>query len=332
MFNREEFIKSIFCGLTPQQFNDLALELFQHQAESLTIYRDFIQHLGIDVKEIDSLEKIPFLPIQFFKNQKISTHSDNHQSVFRSSGTTSSSTSEHYIKDLQLYESAFLTHFESTYGSCEDLIILALLPSYLERNDSSLVYMVDHLINKTASSQSGFYLNNYEELNTTIEALKTSKKQVILFGVTFALLECSSMFSNANWSHLKIIETGGMKGRGKELTRTELHSKLKRDLNVKEISSEYGMTELLSQAYSKENIFTCPSWMKVQIREIDDPLSSLIYNKTGGINVIDLANVDSCAFIATDDLGQINDKGEFTVLGRYDHSDVRGCNLLISEN
>ena len=331
MFRREQFIKSIFEINSPQEFNELAVQLFHHQAYSVQAYKDFLRFLNIRSSNITKISDIPCLPIQFFKKKHILTEGLDTKTIFRSSGTTASKTSEHLVHDLSLYEKSFRTFFESTYGSCDNLVILALLPSYLERKDSSLVHMVSKLIELTKNSRSGFYKNNYEELVSKIENLIKSEKRIVLFGVTFGLLEIIEKYTNLDWSHVTIIETGGMKGRGRELTRTELHKYIKTHLRVSEVHSEYGMTELLSQGYSIGEIFTPAPWMKVMTREVDDPFTYTAHNRTGGINVIDLANVDSCAFLATDDLGKTQENGTFEVLGRFDHSDVRGCNLLVQD-
>ncbi|MFK7756094.1 MAG: acyl transferase [Flavobacteriales bacterium] len=329
VFQREEFIKSIFQISSAQEFNELALKLFHYQAEHLLAYREFLSLIQTHPSDITSKEEIPFLPIRFFKDRSLLISEKKAETIFRSSGTTSAQTSEHHVADLKLYEHSFTTYFEMVYDQCSELEILALLPSYLERSDSSLVYMVNSLIERTESEHSGFYLQNYQELLAKIKELQQKSKPIILFGVTFALLDIATHYPNTNWDSLTIIETGGMKGRGKELTRAELHHELYSKLNPDHIHSEYGMTELLSQAYSSGDIFTPPPWMKISTREIDDPFSTQEFNKTGGINIIDLANVDSCAFIATDDLGQVDDAGRFKVLGRFDHSDVRGCNLMV---
>lgn len=331
MFRREQFIKSIFKINSSPEFNELALQLFHHQAQSVKAYKDFLKYLNTNSSNITEVTDIPFLPIQFFKNKRIKSEGLETNTIFKSSGTTSSVTSEHLVYDLNLYEKSFRTHFESVYDSLDNLIILALLPSYLERKDSSLVYMVNRLIELTKDNHSGFYKNNYEELVSKIAGLKKTDKRIVLFGVTFGLLEIVEKYSHLDWSHVTIIETGGMKGRGRELTRSELHEHLKTHLNVSEVHSEYGMTELLSQGYSNGEIFTPAPWMKIMIREVDDPFTFTSHNRTGGINVIDLANTDSCAFIATDDLGKTHENGSFEILGRFDHSDVRGCNQLVQD-
>jgi phenylacetate-coenzyme A ligase PaaK-like adenylate-forming protein len=275
------------------------------------------------------LKEIPFLPIQFFKTHKILSSQNKIENTFSSSGTTGSNTSKHYVSDIAIYEKSFQKAFNQFYDNIEDYVVLALLPSYLEREGSSLIYMVDSFIKQSKHKESGFYLNNLSELNKTLLKLESEGKQTLLIGVSFALLDLADNYT-FNLKHTIVMETGGMKGRRKELVRSELHSILKQGFGVDNIHSEYGMTELLSQAYSKGNgIFECPNWMKVFIRDPVDALSIFDFEKTGGINVIDLANVNSCAFIASQDLGKINKDGTFEIVGRFDHSDIRGCNLMV---
>jgi hypothetical protein len=275
------------------------------------------------------LKEIPFLPIQFFKSHRVLSSSEPIEKSFSSSGTTGNITGKHHITDISFYEKSFQKGFEQFYGNIEDYVILALLPSYLEREGSSLIYMVDALIKQSNHKESGFYLNNLSELNETLLKLESQGKQTLLIGVSFALLDFIETYS-FKLNHTLVMETGGMKGRRKELVRSELHSILKQGFGVENIHSEYGMTELLSQAYSKgDGIFECPNWMKVFVRDPEDALTILDPEKTGGINVIDLANVNSCSFIATQDLGKINQDGTFEIVGRFDHSDIRGCNLMV---
>ena len=279
-----------------------------------------------DVKEI---QDIPFLPIQFFKSHQILSSSSAITEIFTSSGTTGSSTSKHYVTDISLYEKSYLAGFKHFYGNIEDYVVLALLPNYLERKGSSLIYMVNDLIKRSKNADSGFYLNNLNELADKLISLDNQNKKVLLIGVSFALLDIVEIhqFSLKNTI---VMETGGMKGRRKELIRTELHTILKQGFGVEKIHSEYGMTELLSQGYSKgHGIFQCPPWMKVFSRDTEDPLTIQNNNKTGGINVIDLANYNSCSFIATQDLGKIYDDNSFEIIGRFDNSDIRGCNLMV---
>jgi phenylacetate-coenzyme A ligase PaaK-like adenylate-forming protein len=318
--------KNIFEIQTEQEFNDISLQIFRYQYDHNTIYHSFVNHLGIDIKEIQHFREIPFLPIEFFKRFRIYSSNSNPQAEFRSSGTTGSTTSKHCIADLRIYEKSFRNCFESFYGNPLNIRILALLPSYLEQGNSSLVYMVDKLIKQSQHPESGFYLDDWGKLANLIN---DSKSQTILIGVTYALLDLVEKheFRNPN---LIVMETGGMKGRRKEMIREDLHPILKERFHVPSIHSEYGMTELLSQAFSKgEGKFNSPPWMKIMICDMNDPLSLLGNNKTGGINVIDLANVYSCSFIATQDLGRIHNDHSFEVLGRFDTSDIRGCNLML---
>jgi len=268
-----------------------------------------------------------FLPIEFFKTEQIICQGQAIEEIFLSSGTTGEQ-SKHLVSNIELYKSSFQKAFQLFYGDITDYCILALLPSYKEREGSSLIYMVDDLIKKSKHPQSNYYLNNYEELATTLKGLENKKQKTILFGVTYALLDLAEVFPQ-KLEHAIIMETGGMKGQRKELLKEEIHSILKHSFATENIHSEYGMTELLSQGYSKgNNIFKTPPWMKILTRDVNDPLS-IINNKTGGINVIDLANIYSCPFIATQDLGRTFDDGSFSVLGRFNNADVRGCNLLV---
>lgn len=310
-------------------FNELALEIFHFQYKYNIVYKQFVDFLKISVSQINHYSKIPFLPVEFFKDQKVTSGTFKEGTVFTSSGTSGMNASKHYVKNIELYESAFLRTFELFFGSPEKYIILALLPSYLERDGSSLVYMANKLIELTKRTESGFYLNELTELQSLLLTLKKQKQNVILLGVTYALLDLTEQFP-IHFPELILMETGGMKGSRQELVRYELHSILKNTYGVQQIYSEYGMTELLSQAYSKANgIFESPPWMKILIRDINDPLSLISEGKTGGINIIDLANIYSCSFIATQDLGKRNSDGSFEIMGRYDSSDVRGCNLMV---
>ena len=310
-------------------FETHALEVFRFQARNNSIYNSYLNHLGVSISSINKIDNIPFLPISFFKTHLIKTNEWAIQKVFESSGTSGMQTSKHAVKEVDFYHLHAKNLFESVFGTIKDTSILALLPSYLERDNSSLVSMVKYFIDQSESDFSGFYLNNIKALADKLVELKKGNKKVILFGVTFALLDLAEQF-NLDLSHVTLIETGGMKGRREEVTREELYKVLREKLNVKHIYSEYGMTELLSQAYGKNAIFRTPSSMKVIIREVSDPFSIATNGKTGGINVIDLANVDTCSFIETQDLGRLNENGTFEVLGRFDNSDLRGCNLLIS--
>ena len=320
---------SIFNIHNVNDFSKKALEIFQFQAKNCTVYKEFLNHLNIDVNEVKTINQIPFLPIQFFKSHKIISSKNEIQETFLSSGTTGNTQSKHYVTDVSIYKESFVKGFTHFYGAIEDFTVLALLPSYLERNGSSLIYMANHFIKKSKNSKSGFYLNNLDELCENLIELNKNNEKVLLIGVSFALLDLVEKH-NFKLKNTVIMETGGMKGRRKELIREELHHVLKEGFGVDTIHSEYGMTELLSQAYSKENgIFKCPSWMKVLIRDTEDALSILPEGKSGGINVIDLANINSCSFIATQDLGKTYSNGTFEVLGRFDDSDIRGCNLMV---
>ncbi len=311
------------------QFEKKALEVYNFQFLNNLVYRDFCLHLGKVPLKVKTLEEIPFLPISFFKSKRVVSSKLKAEVVFKSSGTTSHNTSAHEVTNVSLYEQSYLNCFETFYGSASDYCILALLPSYLERQDSSLVYMVDDLIKKSNHADSGFYLDEFDSLYQKLKRIDQEGKKVLLIGVSFALVDFVEKYS-LKLKHTTIMETGGMKGRRKELIREELHQILKSGFGVDKIHSEYGMTELLSQAYSKGNgIFKTPPWMKVITRDTDDPLYLQREGKTGGINIIDLANINSCSFIATQDLGKYYEDGSFEVLGRFDDSDIRGCNLLI---
>jgi phenylacetate-coenzyme A ligase PaaK-like adenylate-forming protein len=320
--------KDIFSSHTPARFDELALEIFRHQAENNPVYRDFLKGLRIDPASIHDTRSIPFLPIDLFKTHKIITGTEPAEIVFTSSGTTGVAQSKHYVTDVQLYIESFRKGFELFYGDIKDHTLLALLPSYLEREGSSLIYMAEDLI-KQADAGSGFYLHNKQELADKMETLQQENKKVMLLGVTYALLDLAEQHPGT-FENCIIMETGGMKGKRKEMIREEVHSILCDAFKVSSIHSEYGMTELLSQAYSKgDGVFKCPPWMKILIRDTDDPLSFIGTGKTGGINVIDLANINSCSFIATQDLGKTYEDGSFEALGRFDNSDIRGCNLMV---
>lgn len=323
-------IESVFDLTNPEQFKKIVLDIFRYQATENEVYRQYIKALKINVDNIKQLEQIPFLPIEFFKTHIIITDYRLQIAdckIFTSSGTTGSIQSKHYVNDIRIYEKSYRKGFEYFYGNIEEYCILALLPSYLEREGSSLIYMMDDLIKKSKHPESGFYLNNYDELLLKLKQLQGQK--ILLLGVTYALLDLVEK-KDLNLKNTIIMETGGMKGKREELVREELHERLCKGFGVDVIHSEYGMTELLSQAYSKGNgVFTCPPWMKILIRDTNDPFTILPDNKTGGINVIDLANINSCSFIATQDLGRALSDNSFEVLGRFDNSDIRGCNLLV---
>lgn len=319
----------IFNITSPQEFESLALETFAFQYKSNSVYNSFCNHLGKTVASVTTLEAIPFLPIQFFKDKKVVSVKKEPQIIFSSSGTTGMETSKHYVHNIKLYEESYRNAFTYFYGDITNYCILALLPSYLEREGSSLIYMVNDLIQKSKHPESGFYLNDLEGLSRKLIQLDSEGTKILLIGVSFALLD---LIENRNLQlrNTVVMETGGMKGRRKELIREELHAILKSGLGVSQIHSEYGMTELLSQAYSKGNgLFKTPPWMQVSIRDTEDPLTAQQMGKVGGVNIIDLANSYSCSFIATQDLGKLHNNGDFELLGRFDNSDIRGCNLMV---
>ena len=321
--------QQIFKIQSNQEFIDVALEVFKHQFNSNRVYRSFCDLLFVHPSDVTSLEQIPFLPIQFFKTKEVVSSTKKIEEAFTSSGTTGNLTSKHFVTDISFYQQSYLKGFAHFYGDIKEYTVLALLPNYLERKGSSLVYMVDDLIQKSEKSNSGFYLNNLSELAHKLKILDKNGEKILLIGVSFALLDLLDEFS-FNLENTVIMETGGMKGRRKELIREELHSILKKGFGVEKIHSEYGMTELLSQGYSKGNgLFDCPPWMKILTRDTEDALSILPHGKSGGINVIDLANYNSCSFIATQDLGKVYKSGSFEIIGRFDNSDIRGCNLMI---
>ncbi|MCR8561312.1 acyl transferase [Mucilaginibacter sp. BJC16-A38] len=322
--------QQVFSINNKQAFNDTALQIFKYQAENCKVYHDFIKGLRIDATQVQTIRQIPFLPIEFFKSHEVLSSDKPVEVTFTSSGTTGTITSSHLVTDVSWYTQSFRDAFRLFYGDIEQYTILALLPAYLEREGSSLIYMADDLIKQSKNADSGFYLYNHQELFIQLKKQQSIQKPTLLIGVTFALLDFVEAYQ-INFPELIVMETGGMKGRRKEMIREELHKQLCNGFGVKAIHSEYGMTELLSQAYSKgEGIFDCPPWMKIITRDTNDPLDLLQNNKAGGINVIDLANINSCSFIATQDLGKVYADGSFEVLGRFDNSDIRGCNLLIA--
>lgn len=312
-------------------FNSLCIEVFNFQYQNNTIYQQYCNALGILPKNITTIEQIPFLPISFFKTHQVKTTTFNEQAIFESSGTTQSINSNHFIKDIELYKKSFTSTFTQFYGVAKEWSIIGLLPSYLEKGNSSLVMMIDDLIKQSTNGNSGFYLYDTEKLYNILIENEAKKQPTLLIGVTYALLDFAEKYK-MNLRYTTVMETGGMKGRREEISRQEVHTILQKELGVTHIHSEYGMTELLSQAYSKKGgLFYCPNWMKVLLREEDDPfeiVATTTTNKTGLINVIDLANLYSCSFIATDDIGKLNTNGSFEVLGRKDNSDLRGCSLL----
>lgn len=319
----------IFKISNEKEFKEICLEVFSFQYAKNNVYREFCNLLQRKPGNISEIEEIPFLPIEFFKKRLVVCGEQPPEITFTSSGTSGSQTSQHPVTNLKVYVDSFLNAFEAFYGKPEDMVILALLPSYLERKGSSLIYMADSLIKKSKHPESGFYLNNLKELQQKLKALDKSGKKILLLGVSFALLDLVENY-DFELKNTTIMETGGMKGRRKEMIREELHQILTKGFGVKKIHSEYGMTELLSQGYSKgRGIFECPPWMRLLIRDPEDALSLLPTGKTGGLNVIDLANINSCSFIATQDLGKKIAVKQFEVLGRFDNSDIRGCNLLV---
>ena len=319
----------IFTISTQKQFEKIALKTFRFQYENNLVYKEFCDLLQTNVSKVKSLSQIPFLPIQFFKSHQVVSNTNAIQQTFTSSGTTGMITSKHLVTDTSLYEESYQKGFSEFYGNIEDYVILALLPSYLEREGSSLIYMVEDLIKCSNRSESGFYLHNHDELIKNLIALDQSGQNVILIGVTYALLDLIEKHQ-FQLQNTIIMETGGMKGKRKEMIREELHQQLCTGFGVTVIHSEYGMTELLSQAYSLgEGIFECPAWMQILVRDTEDALTYIPHGKTGGINVIDLANLNSCSFIATQDLGKKITNNSFEILGRFDNSDIRGCNLMV---
>jgi hypothetical protein len=323
--------QQVFSIANRQQFEEIALQVFQYQARYNAIYKAFIEGLGRSAADVISVQDIPFLPVEFFKAHKILTTDSNTEAevIFTSSGTTGMITSSHYVTEVDWYVQSFRKAFELFYGDIKSYTVLALLPSYLEREGSSLIYMAQDMIMQSANPVSGFFLYNHQDLYEILMQQKSDGKPTLLLGVTFALLDFIDRYK-INFPELIVMETGGMKGRRKEMIREELHNDLCAGFGVDAIHSEYGMTELLSQAYSKGNgIFNCPPWMQIITRDTNDPLTLVDAGKTGGVNIIDLANINSCSFIATQDLGKVFEDGSFEILGRFDYSDIRGCNLLI---
>ena len=320
---------AVFNIQNQSDFKTCALQVFRHQFKNNAIYRSFCDLLYIHSSDVKEVEEIPFLPIQFFKSHAVLSSTQAVQETFTSSGTTGSSVSKHMVTDVSWYTKSYTKGFEHFYGPIEEYTVLGLLPNYLERDGSSLIYMVDDFIKKSNNPASGFYLNNLTELSKTLIALDKKGEKVLLIGVTFALLDLIER-QQFKLQNTIIMETGGMKGRRKEIIRNELHEILSAGFGVSKIYSEYGMTELLSQGYSSgDGVFDCPPWMKILARDTEDALTMVGTNKTGGLNVIDLANYNSCSFIATQDLGKVDNNGRFEVLGRFDHSDIRGCNLMV---
>lgn len=322
--------EDIFSISSAEEFESHALNIFKYQAKNCPVYSNFISNLNIDLENVRKIAEIPFLPVEFFKSHEILSVPDARpEIIFRSSGTTGMSQSKHAVTDLSLYKQSYRQGFKEFYGDIGNYAVLALLPSYQEREGSSLIFMVDDLISLSERPESGYFLYNHSELAETLKKLGTSHSHTLLIGVTYALLDFAESHT-VEFPELIVMETGGMKGKRREMIREELHEALSKGFGVPAIHSEYGMTELLSQAYSKGGgVFHCPPWMQVRIRDTNDPLEILKPGQTGGINVIDLANINSCAFIATQDLGRLHADGSFEILGRFDNSDIRGCNLLV---
>lgn len=326
MFTPEDIISI----QTRKEFHKIAMKVYRYQYEHNPVYREFCDLVRKTPTEVRSLDQVPYLPIEFFKSKDVLSSTAPIQTTFTSSGTTGTITSKHHVTDLNYYEESFRKGFSYFYGPIEDYVVLALLPSYLEREGSSLIYMADDFIKQSNHPESGFYLHNYEELIANLELLDREGKNVLLLGVTYALLDIIEQHQ-FELNNTIIMETGGMKGKRKEMIREELHAILCKGFGVNKIHSEYGMTELLSQGYSLgDGIFQCPPWMDIVIRDPEDPFTLVgTHGKTGGVNVIDLANINSCSFIATQDLGKKYEDSSFEILGRFDHSDIRGCNLMV---
>jgi len=333
--NTYEGIQQAIFEVKADNFEQVALQVFRYQYQHNNIYAAYCNAIGCKANAVQSIEAIPFLPIQFFKSHAIKSYQSNQQFVFESSGTTGSINSKHFVKDLSWYEQSFTKTFAQFYGAVSDYCILGLLPSYLEKGNSSLVYMVDHLIKNSQHPSSGFYLYDHDKLANQLEQNKQNQQPTILIGVSYALLDFAEN-NPCQLRHTIVMETGGMKGRREEMTKAALHKQLIQQLGIPEVHSEYGMTELMSQAYSKrDGIFKSPNWMKVILRSEDNPLEilKLDFNSqssyNGAINIIDLANIDTCAFIATEDWGSTHADGTFEILGRLENSDIRGCGLMI---
>ncbi len=324
-------IEAVFNTLNEKEFNNLALSTFYSQYQNNLVYRAFSQSLKINPDSIDHYSKIPFLPIGFFKSHDVICNAKKDDFiVFTSSSTTGQTPSRHIVSDIEIYKKSFIAGFERFYGKPSDYAIIALLPNYLERKGSSLVYMFNELIRRSEHPLSSFFADDHDKIMNEIQSLKKENKKTILIGVSYALLDLADKNIKLNDNFI-VMETGGMKGKREELLKEELHQILKQKFGVSTIHSEYGMTELLSQAYSKgDGLFDCPPWMKVLVRDTEDPLNYVTENKTGGLNIIDLANINSCSFIATQDLGRLKAGEQFELLGRFDNSDIRGCNLLVN--
>ena len=325
----KKLVEKIFQIKNNLEFEVVALEVFHYQYENNSVYREFVNAINTKKTQVTSISNIPFLPIEFFKSHKVVCENKRAEIIFTSSGTTGTNTSNHFVSSIEMYKTSFSKSFNYFYGDISEYCVIAVLPSYREREGSSLIFMVDDFISKSNHALSGYYLNADKKLYAVLKQLSDANSKTIVIGVTYALLDFAEEF-NIELKNCIVMETGGMKGKRKEIVRDELHKTLQKSFGVSKIHSEYGMTELLSQAYSKgDGIFYCPPWMRVGAREIDDPLSPVLTQKTGGLNVIDLANLHSCSFIATQDLCKINPDNSFEILGRFDNSDIRGCNLLL---
>jgi len=323
-----EKVQQQILNVNKGSFEELALQIFNFQSNNCSIYAQYLKHINVDAAAITSIDKLPFLPIELFKEHKI-TSTNKYKKIFESSGTTAQAKSKHFVHSIKWYEEVVLKGFEHFYGNPNGYIFLALLPGY-SKNKSSLIHMVKYLMAQSNHKLNGFYLDDFDKLKATIELAKKSKRKIILIGVTHALLALAEQ-GQIDLSNAMIMETGGMKGKGKELVRDELHQILRRNFNANKIRSEYGMTELMSQAYSKsKGIFKTPPWLKFMVRDIHDPLGASTIEGAGPLNVIDLANLHTCSFIATNDLCSISEKQEIEILGRMDNADIRGCNLLVT--
>jgi phenylacetate-coenzyme A ligase PaaK-like adenylate-forming protein len=327
----EELIPKLFQKLSKSDFETYALAIFQFQYFNNPVYKEYCDLLGREIENVNQIQDIPFLPVEFFKTHKVVSTKEVYDAIFLSSGTTGMLQSKHYVHKSDIYKKSFLATFELFYGKPEEHTVLALLPGYIEREGSSLIYMVEELVSLSNYDESGFFLHNHEDLFNLLKDLKRQRRKVLLIGVSHALLDFADEYEGRlELDQTIVMETGGMKGRRKELLREELHKILRKALGVPKIHSEYGMTELLSQAYSTGDLtFTTPPWMKILIRDTYDPFHYHSFGHTGGVNIIDLANVYSCSFIETKDLGKIVEPNKFEILGRFDNSDIRGCNLLI---
>jgi hypothetical protein len=323
----QDFKDNLF-KTTPDDFNEKALKLFRYQAANNPVYKQYLENLRFDINSADDISRVPFLPIGFFKNHDVLTGNPEIKEIFNSSGTTGSVRSRHLVADPDFYKKISAAIFRKFYGDFRDHIFISLLPSYQENPGSSLIFMINHFMQESGELSPGFLPKDLSRFPVAIEEARAVNKKIVLFGVGFALLDLAAVHHGLDLSDLIMIETGGMKGRREEMTRPELHELLKKSFNLSAIHSEYGMTELLSQAYArKDGAFEIPFWMRIFVREINDPFSISNF-RNGGINIVDLANVQSCAFIETEDIGRKLDNNTFEVLGRFDNSDVRGCNLL----